>query len=113
MRRLAQDLELDVRTLQRTTVFARAYERPPETGLSWAHYRELLTVSEPAERAFYEELAVAEGLSRNRLQASIALDLYEAQHAPKRTVELPRPTEPVYLFKAHLLRVVDGDTLLV
>jgi endonuclease YncB( thermonuclease family) len=110
---LADDIGVDRRTLQRSVVFFREYDELPTSGLSWAHYRELLTISDAAERRFYEQLALQEKLSRDKLVLAIQSDVFSKQGKPKRRVLLKRPTEPRYLFAAQLVRVVDGDTLLL
>ncbi|MGB5684041.1 MAG: DUF1016 N-terminal domain-containing protein, partial [Polyangiales bacterium] len=61
---LSTDLDIGLRTLQRTVIFYRTYKRPPRVkGLSWAHYRVLMQLQDPDERAFYEDLAVDDSLS--------------------------------------------------
>lgn len=111
VKRLSADLEIDPRTLQRSVAFFDEYESVPETGLSWSHYRELITVSDPRERAFYEQLAVDEALSRNKLVLAIDSDLFGKRGKKKQSPRLTRPTDPRYLFEAELLRIIDGDTL--
>ena len=50
---LSADLAIDLRTLQRTVTFYRTYRHPPTLeGLSWAHYRILMQLQAPDERAF-------------------------------------------------------------
>lgn len=109
--RLSQDLQIDSRTLRRSVSFFSQYPELPETGLSWAHYRELIALSHPKERAFYEQLAVGEALSRDKLASAIASDLFHTKAKGKPGAQLPRPTDLRYLFQADLLRVIDGDTL--
>ena len=111
MQSLAEDLEMDIRSLQRAVLFRAAYGEVPETGLSWAHYRELVSISAVKERRFYELLAIEEGLSRDKMMMAIQSDVYSAKTSPKRKASLPRPTEPRYPFEAELVRVVDGDTI--
>jgi endonuclease YncB( thermonuclease family) len=106
-------LSIDVRTLQRSAAFRAEYSKVPETGLSWAHYRELLTVSDPEERAFYERLAASEGFSRDRLTAAIDADFFSKKKSNKKAPQLKRPESLRYVFEAKLLRIIDGDTLLL
>ena len=55
---LAADLGLNVRVLQHAVQLHLTYPKPPtDTGLGWAHYRELTRLKDPDERAFYERLA--------------------------------------------------------
>jgi len=44
---------------------------------------------------------------------AIQSDVFSKQSHPKRRVVLQRPAEPRYLFATELVRVVDGDTLLL
>jgi len=113
---LSDDLGIGVRTLQRTVTFSQTYKRPPRIeGLSWAHYRVLMPLQDPAERAFYETLAVTDALSVKRLTTAIQGGHYEsAQDQPKgKQLQLPRPTNPSYLYKAEVRDVIDADTLLL
>ena len=113
---LSADLGIGLRTLQRTVTFYRTYKRPPRIeGLSWAHYRVLMQLQDPDERTFYEQLAIADALSVKRLGAAIEGDHYlSTLEQPKgKPLELPRPTDPSYLYKAEVRDVVDADTLLL
>ena len=113
---LSEDLGIGIRTLQRTVTFYQTYKRPPRLeGLSWAHYRILMQLQDPAERGFYEDLALTDGLSAQRLTTAIQGAHYEsAQDQPKgKPLKLPRPTNPSYLYKAEVRDVVDADTLLL
>jgi len=113
LKRLSTDLDVDVRTLQRSVAFSVAYAAPPSADLTWSHYRQLLTLSDPKERAFYEQLARGESLSVRALGAAIDSDVYSAKNKPKRKATLRRPSKKRYVYEALLVRVVDGDTLLV
>jgi len=113
---LSADLDIDLRTLQRTVTFYRTYRRPPTLeGLSWAHYRILMQLQDPAERAFYEELARADALSATRLRTAIQGARYDSAQRQKKgkPIVLPRPTDPSYLYKAEVRDVIDADTLLL
>ena len=113
---LSADLGIGVRTLQRTVTFYQTYKRPPRIeGLSWAHYRVLMQLQDADERTFYEQLAIDDGLSVKRLTAAIQGDHYlSALEQPKgKPLELPRPTNPSYLYKAEVRDVIDADTLLL
>ena len=113
---LSRDLDIGVRTLQRTVTFYRTYKRPPSIkGLSWAHYRVLMQLQDPAERSFYEQFALDDTLSVKRLAAAIQDNHYQTARAqPKgKPLTLPRPTDPSYLYKAEVRDVIDADTLLL
>jgi endonuclease YncB( thermonuclease family) len=110
---LSTDLDIGLRTLQRTVIFYRTYKRPPRVkGLSWAHYRVLMQLQDPDERAFYEDLAVDDSLSAKRLTIAIKGERY-ADATPGKAIELPRPTDPSYLYKAEPHDIIDADTLLL
>jgi len=116
LRDLSADLDIDLRTLQRTVTFYQTYKRPPRVeGLSWAHYRVLMPLRDPAERAFYEELAAEGALSAQRLNAAIQGNHYEsARDKPSgKPIVIPRPSDPSYLYKAEVRDVVDADTVLL
>jgi len=109
---LSADLDIDVRTLQRTVIFYRTYKRPPHVkGLTWAHYRVLMQLQDADERAFYEDLAIDDSLSAKRLTVAIKGDRYADDAAEP--IELPRPTDPSYLYKAEPRDIIDADTLLL
>jgi endonuclease YncB( thermonuclease family) len=113
---LSADLDIGVRTLQRTVTFYQTYKRPPRVqGLSWAHYRLLMQLQDPGERAFYESLAATDALSVKRLTAAIQGNHYlSALDRPKgKPLELPRPSDPSYLYKAEVRDVIDADSLLL
>jgi endonuclease YncB( thermonuclease family) len=113
---LSADLDVGVRTLQRTVTFFQTYKRPPRIeGLGWAHYRVLMQLQDSDERAFYEDLVLRDSLSVKRLSAAIQGDHYlSAQtQAPGKPITLPRPTDPSYLYKAEVRDVVDADTLVL
>jgi len=113
---LSADLDIGVRTLQRTVTFYQTYTRSPRIeGLSWAHYRILMQLRDPAERSFYEELAITDTLSVKRLSAAIQGNHYQsALDQPEgKALQLPRPSDPSYLYKAEVRDVIDADTLLL
>ena len=45
--------------------------------LSWSHYCELLTISDPDKRSFYEKEAINSGWSTRELKRQISTSLYE------------------------------------
>jgi len=113
---LSADLGIHLRNLQRTVTFYRTYRRPPTLeGLSWAHYRVLMQLQDPDERAFYEDLARADTLSATRLRTAIQGARYDSAERERtgKPVLLPRPTDPSYIYKAEVRDVIDADTLLL
>jgi endonuclease YncB( thermonuclease family) len=114
MTRLALDLEMDVRTLQRCVAFHRAYPEGPPVGLAWSHVRELLKLSDPVVRRRFTELVREERLSVRQLAAAVRGDAALAVPAVPTVApegRLERPADPTYIYAAEVLRVVDGDTL--
>ncbi len=113
---LSADLDIDLRTLQRTVTFYQTYRRPPRVeGLSWAHYRILMQLQDPDERAFYEQLAAEDSLSATRLATAIQGAHYDSAQRQRKgkPLTLPRPTDPSYLYKAEVRDVIDADTVLL
>ena len=113
---LSADLGIDLRTLQRTVTFYQTYKRPPRIeGLSWAHYRVLMQLRDPTERTFYEQLTLADALSAQRLTTAIQGGRYQSaqQQKPGKPPQLPRPSDPSYLYKAEVRDVIDADTVLL
>jgi endonuclease YncB( thermonuclease family) len=113
---LSSDLAIDLRTLQRTVTFYRTYTRSPRIqGLSWGHYRVLMQLRDADERTFYEELAITDGLSIQRLTTAIQGNHYlSALEQPDgKPITIPRPTDPTYLYKAEVRDVIDADTVLL
>ena len=114
MERLAEDMRTDMTTLYRCVQFHDTYKTVPESeSLSWSHFRVLLTVKDPKERDFYTKEAEAKHWTRDQLLKAVQGDVFSDDKAVKKTKKLPRPIGATYVFKAIVLEVVDGDTLLV
>ena len=108
LRDLARDSGIGLRNLQRALVFRELYKKAPTTlGLTWSHYRSLLTISSLKERSQYEVLAVKQGMNARELAAAIRAGI----DGDEGDVELQRPEDPEYLYRAEVLNIVDGDTL--
>ncbi|RLB50859.1 MAG: hypothetical protein DRI90_23395 [Deltaproteobacteria bacterium] len=121
VRRVADEIGIGHHLLHRAVALARAYpEGPPESGLRWSHYRELLTVVDPGARSLYEAAASEEGWSSTKLVQAIRGERFSGGAASggkvgrgrKTGKVLQRPSHPLHVYKARVLRVVDGDTLL-
>jgi micrococcal nuclease len=106
---LTKDLEIERSTLSRCVSFFKKYPNSPGS-LKWSHYKCLITISDQAARERLEEEIVKENLSAAKLGQRIK-NLNET-FSPKNT-QLKRPTSPSYLYKAKILNVVDGDTLIL
>ncbi|MGD8859705.1 MAG: DUF1016 N-terminal domain-containing protein [Myxococcales bacterium] len=110
---LAGDLGMHVRTLQYALRFARMYEAPPQPGLSWAHYKELLGVPDAHARALYAKRVRELGWSRRELAGAISAEVQKASSVTDgKGRVLKRPTDANYLYRCSVERVIDGDSLL-
>jgi endonuclease YncB( thermonuclease family) len=110
---LADELGVSRSTLLRAVQFARNYPKEPEPGLSWAHYRELLTLSDPEVRAFYESRAREQGWGKRQLRAAIDDRVHEGKEGSRRQAAMQRPRDASYLYRGQVEHVVDADTLVV
>ena len=75
LKRLADDLNINVRLLQYCVQFAKAYPQPPKVNgrslFNWSHYRELLAIPDARERRMLEEKAARNDWSAEELGARI------------------------------------------
>jgi micrococcal nuclease len=117
--RLAADLEVDPQIIRRCVAFRRVYDRKKlylrVQVLTWSIYRQLIEVRDAAVREYYEKKAAEEAWTRDRLKAAIAGREYAREvlkEKPGPTI-LKRPTEAEYVFKAEVVHVVDGDSLVL
>lgn len=113
---MADDLETNAQTLRRAVVFRRVYDRDnlyrSVQHLTWSHYRQLIEIHDDEARRYYEDRAVKEDWSRDRMNAAIAGREYEREVKKDEGAGiLKRPTDAEYVFRARVVDVVDGDTL--
>lgn len=112
--RLARDMGTDITTLYRCIQFHETYQMVPKSDhLTWSHFRVLLSLKDPAERKRFAELAEKNHWTRDRLIEAIEDSHDETDNKGKKTKQLKRPEGADYVFKATVLDVVDGDTLLL
>lgn len=116
LEQLAEDLDADPQTLRRCIVFRQVYDKQnlyrTVQELTWSAYRQLIEIHDDEARRYYEDRAVKEGWSRDRLKAAIAGREYEREVKKDEAAGiLKRPTDAGYVFKARVLDAVDGDTL--
>jgi endonuclease YncB( thermonuclease family) len=112
--RLARDMGTDITTLYRCIQFHETYSMVPKSDhLTWSHFRVLLSLKDPAERKRFSELAEKNRWTRDRLIEAIEESHDDTDDKGKRTKQLKRPDGADYVFKATVLDVVDGDTLLL
>ena len=114
MQRMAKDIKTDMTTLYRCVQFHETYKAVPETEvLAWAHYRVLLTIKDPKEREYYTVQAENNEWTRDQLLRAVQGDRYGEGKKGKKVTQLPRPSGATYVFKATVLDIVDGDTIVL
>jgi endonuclease YncB( thermonuclease family) len=111
LRDLAADSKIPLRNLQRAVALTSAYPKSPPKpdGLTWTHYRVLVSVHDKKERDAFRKLAIAEQWTGRQLEAAIKAGLNN--QGELKSTALERPTEPDFVYKAALATIVDGDTL--
>lgn len=114
---LAVDLAMDKSTLMRAVQFFKLYpEQPEPSTLTWSHYKSLMAVKDDGLRIELEKKSKKERwsivqLSNNvkRVKDEVAKDAIEVSTEQK----IIRPIKANYLYKAKIIDVVDGDTLIL
>ncbi|MBK9057998.1 MAG: thermonuclease family protein [Elusimicrobia bacterium] len=113
MEKLAVALKTDRSTLVRCIQFYNFYQKgAPESSIPWTSWRLLLTVGNEKERAYYIEKVEKEHWSYEKLVEAVKDDS-AVTPSGKGGKKLTRPTGGPFTYVATILRVVDGDTLLV
>lgn len=113
MDRLAESLDIDRSTLVRSVQLAKAYPKgAPQNDLTWSHYRLLLTVQTDKERQYYQDRATTEHWTREQLAKAIEAEVV-SNPGKKPSKQLKRPAGGPFIYRAEVLKVIDGDTLLV
>lgn len=109
---LSIELEIERSLLSRYQSFYKAYKSPPHNkNLSWSHYKLLITIKDKALRKSLELQAQKEDWTKEKL--SYAIKQAQNPNLTKDNLKLPRPIEISYLYRATILEVIDGDTLLL
>ncbi|MBN1870389.1 MAG: thermonuclease family protein [Candidatus Omnitrophica bacterium] len=91
--RLAGDLGMCYRSVERVVQFYRQFQMPTRaSALSWSHYVELLNVSNKIQRRELQKRADKEGLNRDELRAEIAQ--WRQADAARRTVTITANKPP-------------------
>jgi endonuclease YncB( thermonuclease family) len=106
---LSYDLGMEKTILSRCLAFFQTYIEPPQE-LSWSHYKYLIAIKDDKIRQKLEKRAIKEKLTSANLAATIKRFNDPDQNSNS---TLKRPTTPTYLYKAKILNVIDGDTLLL
>ncbi len=87
-RRLANDLHVDLRILQRCIQFAKFYPRMPNVvappHFTWTHYTKLLTVTDEKKRTFFEKAALKNNWSSDELALRIQDETSRDHHSEPR-----------------------------
>lgn len=110
IRDLSADSGLAMSTLHHSVQFFETYDKTPsDEGLSWGHYRVLITLPTKADRDFYIKKIQAGAWTTRQLEAAVSRRLHEAGPAKRLTLKRPSPSDYVYL--ARVVDVVDGDTV--
>jgi endonuclease YncB( thermonuclease family) len=110
LKTLSNELKIERSTLSRCINFYKTYATTPNNPtLSWSHYRELMTIKDQPLRTKLEHLATNKSWSREKLISAIKQNKNNPNQEPK----LTRPTKPTYLYKAKIIEVIDGDTIII
>ncbi len=115
LQNLEQDLNINKSNLNRALQFYQTYPKGVKENLSWTHYRHLITVKDGKTRESLAKQSQSEGWSVRRLESSIK-ELNDGSFAGKsgqNSKKIKRPVDPSYLYKAKIVNVVDGDTLIL
>jgi endonuclease YncB( thermonuclease family) len=116
LKELNKKLEMEPRTLRTAMILFAQNETPPKNDfLKWTHYRQLLSVKDLELRNKLQEQTIANSWNVRQLAAAIkaANQNYTNPELDEGQTALQRPTAPTYLYKAKIVDVVDGDTLVL
>ncbi|MFT6258980.1 MAG: endonuclease YncB(thermonuclease family) [Rickettsiales bacterium] len=113
IKNLSLDLQIDVSTIRRSLQFFKNYPNNPplKNNLSWSHYKFLLAINDVDLRQELEERAINEGWKAPRLGEEIK-NLKNSTPVTESS-KINRPSKANYLYKAKILDVVDGDTMVM
>jgi endonuclease YncB( thermonuclease family) len=121
LKKLSKDLEIDASNMYRALQFYQAYpnglpDSPELRALPWTVHSGLLPIKDEDKRSFYLQQAIEGAWSARVLRRAIKSNLYENEQsagAGKKGAQLERSLAHVFHYPAELLRVIDGDTILV
>ena len=117
--RLSKDLGVEYTLLTRTVKFYKLWSRkcPVEKyeELSWSHYKKLMVISDQKKRSFYLQESVKNSWNKLELSHRIKSEYFEATKLRPASARatLLRGQERMYCYGGEILKVVDGDTLVV
>lgn len=119
LKSLEEDLGIDKDTLGKAIRFYECYKDGSQEGLSWSHYRKLISVKDASTRESLTQQAKSQQWSVKQLETSIknlnngVISGKASTVKGKSASKIKRPTDPSYLYKAKIVNVVDGDTLIL
>lgn len=113
---VAKDLNFTPDLISRVAKFQNTYTlkqiKNKDFHLSWGHHVELLAIPDEKTRLIYLKKAKTQNLGRDRLRKAIKHKAFETQTVPsEKSKTLKRDLDPLYVYKAIVEKVVDGDTL--
>lgn len=115
---IAEDLNLTSDLVYRISKFQNTYSlkqiKNEDFHLSWTHHIALLGLSDDNLRLTYLKEAKQNNWSHRQLRKAIKQKTLEAKSETPTTENktLKRDLDPLYIYKAIVERVIDGDTLL-
>lgn len=113
LEQLSLELSLDKSTLTRCIQFFQSYpEKPQISNLTWSHYRQILAIKDENLRVTLEEEVKNKNWNVAKLNSAIQ-DSKTTKNKIFSRNKLKRPTNPSYLYRAKIINVIDGDTILV
>lgn len=111
---LERDLNISKKTLSHALRVFEAYPSGMKHDLSWSHYRNLITIADESLRNDLTARANDQNWSVRELESNIKeLNNGKSSKSSKKTQKIKRPSDPSYLYKAKIVNVVDGDTLIL
>jgi endonuclease YncB( thermonuclease family) len=116
---LSEDLGLDRSLIYRIMQFFELWPGGvpvvDKQVLSWGHHVKLLSIKNPEERQFYLLTATRQNWGRDTLRKAVKKKFFQAtqRQADTSPLVITRDYSPLFVYKAHVKEVIDGDTLLV
>ena len=107
---LGEELDIDASTLRRCVYFYQTYATMPEDPhIKWSHYKVLLPLSNPDERAWYEALIKEKKLTHQQLMKVVKEGRYQKMHSARgkssSSRKLKRPTQASFVYKGKVAMV--------
>jgi len=112
---LSQEINFDKSKLSRCLSFFKIYPKIPHSNnnnLKWSHYSILITIKDDNLRHQLQSQIIKESWSKQKLLFAIK-QYHQNLNQPNNNQILTRPSKPLYLYQAHIVEIIDGDTILV